>query len=567
MTDPALRYINNPGHKAPVTDMRAACSTDNAIVTETILAVLADGGNAADAAIAGSMVQAAVQPFMTNHTGTVTFLYYHAATGSFHQLDSTGTLPAGVPLCRPVPQIATTWQGKNPPACCIPGFMPGMKAIHERFGTMGWARLTRDAIRWAEEGHPVSTFEYGVTSSGQDFLTYFPEGRDLFMPGGFYVPVGERFANRPLAETLRRVAEEGPDHMISGDWAKAFVAKGRELGWQITLDHMTAATLPRWIEPMRFAYRDHEIVSLAAPQQQGVYLAMVMGILDHLGIAEVAPGSAEHLFYMAHAMRYALWHCGYLGDPTISPYALDQLADPAFHAAAARMIKGLIPARDLSDHVRLTSRPGVAGPGIYTISSAPGRPSSAQPVKEPTGSCELAIVDAEGNWVQMMNTMQSGGIPAMVIGGVPMIGTHVSFAGISGIIDVKLAENARQRSVMGNTMIVKDGRPVLSLGSPGNVRFTVPQVISYLLDFGYAPYEAADAPRMNPFGEDGSITIEDRVSAETVRQLARWGVDTRALPAYDYHMGSYQMCFRDPATGTIGATADPRRCGVADGLR
>jgi gamma-glutamyltranspeptidase/glutathione hydrolase len=72
---------------------------------------------------------------------------------------------------------------------------------------------------------------------------------------------------------------------------------------------------------------------------------------------------------------------------------------------------------------------------------------------------------------------------------------------------------------------------------------------------------------MLPLAEDGSITVEDRVSAETIERLRSWGVTVRAVPQYDYHMGSFQICYRDAATGELGATADPRRCGVADGIR
>ena len=100
------KYIVNPGPKSAVRGLKAACSTDSAIVTETVLKVMSEGGNAVDAAIAGVLVQAAVEPFMTNHTGTVTFLYYEAATGKLYQLDSVGTFPEGLAPFRPVPANA-----------------------------------------------------------------------------------------------------------------------------------------------------------------------------------------------------------------------------------------------------------------------------------------------------------------------------------------------------------------------------------------------------------------------------------------------------------------------------
>jgi len=557
-TENLSRYIVNPGPKAAVTGLKAACSSDSAIVTETILKVMADGGNAADAAIAGCLVQAAVEPFMTNHTGTVTFLYYEAASGRTYQLDSVGTYPAGLPPFRPVPAMPHGYS-IAPPSACIPGFMPGLKEIHGRFGTKRWDYLCEDAIRWAEEGHLVSTFEYHFNDYGLDFITYFPEGRAFYMPTGYPPHVGERFGSKAMAETLRRVASEGPDYMITGGWADKFVAKANEMGWKIKKADMTA-TPPRWMEPLRFMHHEYEIVSLAPPQTQGIYCAMVLGILRHLGIRNVARGSAEHIFYMAHAMRYAQYHCGFSGDPqVVANYAIDTLLDDDFHKTAAKLIKGTVPKTDLSDHARLAAGSGAAHAGVPT-----GANSTS---KEPAGSCELAIVDAHGNWVQMMNTLQGGGIPGAVIGGVPMIGAHARFSQVSGMISAVIAPGARQRSVMGNTMVLMNGKPILSLGSPGNVHCTVPQVLTYLLDFDMDPYAAADAPRMLPLGEDCAVVIEDRISPEAIAGLARMGVTTRVTPPYDIPMGSFAMCFKDARTGELGTTADPRRCGVADGLR
>src|SRR5262252_6696434 len=103
MATESSRYIVNPGPKKPVTGLKAAVTTDSAIVTETMVNVLRAGGNAADAGIAGAMVQAAVEPFMTNHAGLVTFLYYEAKSGCIYQLDSQGAHPSGLSPFKPVP--------------------------------------------------------------------------------------------------------------------------------------------------------------------------------------------------------------------------------------------------------------------------------------------------------------------------------------------------------------------------------------------------------------------------------------------------------------------------------
>jgi gamma-glutamyltranspeptidase/glutathione hydrolase len=556
-------YIVNPGPKSAVTGLKAAASTDNAIVTETILKVLKSGGNAVDGAIAGCLVQAAVEPFMTNHTGTVTFLYYEAKTGQFHQLDSAGYLPSGLAPFKPVPPMPAGYAA-SPPSACIPGYMPGLKAIHERFASKPWAELCSDAIRWAEDGHPVSSFEYYVNTWGADFTTYFPEGRAFYRPDGHFTPVGHRFRPPGMAETLRKVAENGPDHMITGEWARAFVAKANEMDWKITLDHMTE-TPARWVEPLRFPHRDHEIVSLSIPQQQGPYIALTLGILRALGFESVEPESAEHFFYLAHALRLAQIHCGFLTDSVLADAAVDVLTDTDHHERLARLIKGLKPKIDISEHTKLVSRPGiVSGLGIYGATGRPTRGRSE--AKQPTGSCELAIVDAEGNWVQMMNTLQSGGIPGMVIEGIPMVGCHATFGGLTAPIDGRVVKGARLRQCIGNTFVLKDGKPVLSLGSPGNVHCTVPQVLTYLLEFDYAPNDAIAAPRLLPINDDSSVLLEDRLSDRTLDGLASMGVNVKVSEEWDFHMGSFAVCYREEG-GSIGAVADPRRCAVADGLR
>lgn len=558
---PDFDYIVNPGTQRPVTGLSAAASSDNAIVTETMLRVMREGGNAADAGIAGALVQAAVEPFMTNHTGTVTFLCYEAATGELHQLDSAGYLPSGLAPFRTVPQMPTGYAA-YPPVACIPGFMPGLKAIHARFASQPWQRLCEDAVRWADDGHPVSSFEYFVNQWGADFTTHLPEGRAFYRPDGHMVPVGHRFRPPGMAETLRRVADEGPDYMITGAWAERFVAKANEMGWAIRLDHMTENPA-RWIKPFRFPHGAYEVASLNVPQQQGAYLALTLGVLRELGINDVAPESAEHYFYLAHALRLAQLHCGFFIDDSISDPPHEVVLDPDHHRRLARLVKGLVPRVDLSEHVRLTA--SMAGPGgIYAGAGKPTRARSDS--RQPTGSCELSIVDRHGNWVQMMNTLQSGGIPGMVIDGIPMVGAHATFGGLSTAIDTRITKGCRSRQPIGNTLVLREGVPVLSLGSPGNVHCTVPQVITYWSEFGYSAFDSAAAPRLLPIAEDGSILIEDRLSDSTIKGLYALGVNVKVSEAWDFHMGSFQMCHR-ATDGSLTAIADPRRCGVADGLR
>lgn len=564
MTLELSAYIRNPGPKGPVTGLKAAVTTDSAIVTETMVNVLKAGGNAADAGIAGAMVQAAVEPFMTNHAGLVTFLYYEARTGNVHQLDSLGAHPSGLAPFRPVPAGNGPY-AFMPPSGIIPGFIPGLKAIHERFGSKPWTELCQDAVTWAEQGHAVSSFEYGLNIWGEKFITYFPEGRDFYQPNGRFPHVGEIFVPKGLAETLRGVAAD-PNYMITGPWAEAFVKKANDMGWRITPDHMIE-TPPRWVEPIRFSYNEFEIVLLGPPQAQGFFTGVALGVLKHLGIRDMEPGSAEHWWAMGHALRQGQRHWEYAQDEQVYDVPRDAVLDDGYHAHLAKLVRGSRPKIDLSGHIKLSGDGDGTSPYLGFLGSA-GKPRlMKQDEQQPTGSCEIAVVDAEGNWVQMMDTLQGSGIPGQVIGGVPMVGSHATFGHLQSQMDATLVKGAKARCIIGNALVLKDGKPVFSAGSPGNIFCTLPQVLTYLLDFKFHPHAAVDAPRMLPMSEGRAVVIEDRLREGVVEDLHKLGVRVGVVAGYDYHMGSYSVIARDEATDTLTAIADPRRCAVADGLR
>jgi gamma-glutamyltranspeptidase/glutathione hydrolase len=549
------------GPKPVVKGKKAVCASQHPVVTETMLQVMKDGGNAADAAVAGCLVQATVQLEMTNHTGTVEFLYWEAKTGKAYMLNSSGTLVPGLPAFRPIPSGLGVLNpfGAVPPMACIPGFMPGIGEIHKRFGTKSWSSLCQPAVRWAEEGHRVSSFEYAVLSEELPLYTYFQAGRELFTPDGFVPQVGDVFRNPKLAKTLAKLAADGPEYFTKGAWAQHFVDEANRLGWPIKMQHMTAIP-PRWQEPLRYEHNGYEILQLSPPERQGVYTALVLGILGHLGYKSMGhyAESAESLYYMAHALRRAEFETGYLHDPHVFDVPVDLWLSNDYQKAAAEVLKRSRPKVDLTDHVRLTSgNPALIAAGIPT-----GAPDKAPAYK---GSCELSIVDPQGNWVQMMNTLQSGGIPGAVVDGVPMVGSHAAFS-MPAAISGWLTGGGRIKSVIGNTIVLKNGKPVLSLGTPGNVHCTIPQVLSSIIDHGMDPYEASTLPRMLPLRDDYVLEIESRVPPQVFKDLTKMGIKVRALEMHDYHMGSFQISWRDEKTGLLNGSADPRRAGKADGF-
>ena len=543
------------GPKGVVTGASAVASSQHPIVTDTMLEVLRGGGNAIDAAIAGCIVQAVVQQEMTNHTGTVTMIYFDAATGETHELESMGTLVPDLAPFHPVPGGKGLYSplGTRGPCAVIPGFMPGMKAMYERFGSKPWADLVEPAVHWAEQGHEVSSFEHLVMAQTVDFFLYSPSGREHFLPGGHLPQVGDLWPRPELAKTMRQLAEQGPDYFITGDWAKAFVERANAMGWAITMDHMPGIPV-RWSKGLHWEHKGNTVVQQSTPERQGVFCAMVLGIINELGITEYGhySESPEALYFFAHALRRAAFETGMLNDPLTHADPTPTLMSREFHAAIASILKNSLPSVDLTKHVELTSGP-LAMRAAETSAS-----------KQPAGSCELTIVDADGNWVQMMNTLQSGGIPGEVVGGVCMVGSH-TMSSLASPIAGWFTGGGRMRSILSNTMVLRDGKPWVSLGSPGNVHCTVPQVLSNILDYGMAPYDADDAPRMLPYEDGHSISIEARYAESMPAGLAKLGVVLNPLPTYDYHMGTYQMAWREDA-GTLGACTGPRRAGKAAAL-
>ncbi|WP_237105132.1 gamma-glutamyltransferase [Nonomuraea sp. MG754425] len=541
------------GPKDVATGRQAMVSSQNVAVTDLMLDVLRQGGNAVDAAIAGSMLQATVSQEMTNHAGTVTVLFYEAATGQVHELNSCGTIVPDLPPFRQVPVGRGFYAVPPGPFAVVPGFMPGVKELYSRFGTRPWASLVEPAAAAAREGHVVSSFEHYVAADMHPYFSFTPSGRRHFAPGGRVPQVGERWAKPELAVTLDRLAKEGPDDFLTGQWARDFVTRANEVGWHITLAHMTAVP-PRWGEGTRFRHGEHEIVQLSPPQMQALFCGIVLGILRELDVAGMGhyAESAESAYYLAHALRRAKIDIGHVNDPRVFEDPTEVLLDPDYHRTLARLLRRSRPRTNLSGHIEVTSGPA----HLLAPYTAP----------EYTDSCEISVVDPHGNWLQMMNTMSCSGIPGEVVGGVPMTGCQ-------GTTSLNAAHNisgwftggGHVRSVIGNTLVLKDGAPVLALGTPGKVDATIPQVLSNILDFGMSPEQAEAAPLMMPLGDDYSLRVESRLPDDVVGGLHALGIRVDPLDAFNWHMGSFEMSWTD-ADGTLHGSSGRRREGKSAGF-
>jgi gamma-glutamyltranspeptidase/glutathione hydrolase len=542
--------VPRQGQKRVAIGEKAMASSSHPAVTAVMLDVMRAGGNAVDAAVAGSLVQPVYEVHMTNHAGTVAFLYWDASSGRSYFMDACAELPRELGPFTPNPYSSSS-------AACIPGFIPGLADMLEKFGSKTWSELCEPAVKAARDGIIVTPWQYGYLHQTLNYRTYYPSGRDFFTPDGFLTTAGETWKTPALARTLERLMVEGPEYFTKGGWAKRFVEEGNNLGWEVRLEDV-ASYEPEWLQPLSFEHGDDTIIGMPPPQRGGLYTALIMGILSCFNLRERGhyTESAESLKLIAWALARAHGERGLMHDPEFYNIPVDVLLSKEYHKQLAALYPGVKPKIDLSPWMRLNLSKSVLHAGLGGQD------------RRPHDSCELSVVDPQGNWVQMMNTGNGGGIPGLVVDGVECGGTVVSTGDVTGTgrFGVVVEPGARTRHAIASTLLLRDGSPWLGVGSPGDCIFTVPETLVNILEYGLDPYSAVDAPRFWPLGEDGSLEIENRIPQAVVDGLLRLGVVVRPAGTYDWRMGSMQMVYRNLETGGLGGVADPRRLGVAEGF-
>jgi gamma-glutamyltranspeptidase/glutathione hydrolase len=544
------------GPKSVATGKHAMASTQHPIITKAILKVLKNGGNAFDAAISASILQCVIQPHMSCYSGTVDFLCWDESSGRAHYLNSVAEFPDGLSPFKPNPNSNL--------AAAVPGFMPGLATLANKFGTMPWSNYVQPAIEAAKKGVIMTSFMYSILANSRAF-TYFPSARDFFYPNGFLVPVGARWKMPETAETLRHLSENGPDYFTKGAWAEHFVKKSNEIGWPITLKHLTLYE-PRWIEPLRFNFQGYEMLGNPPPQMGGLTVSYFLGVLEEFNLKRLGHYSkSARTLVLAAQMFYRVW-CEldpFIQDPLSYNVPSEIYQSKEYQRLVAEILRNSDPVVDLTENMRLRTNPA-------------SRVASGMLTTSEVNSCHNCIVDKEGNWITMMHTGNGGGVPGMVVDGVPSQGgsNNAVYAG----------PGRRIRSHINPILVLQDGSPYMVLGSPGDVAHNVPTVLLNIFGFGMDPYAAIDAPRFHPtpistgaLGAGGVVSvqgqrerwtldIENRISNGVLNGLAKLGIEIKSLGKYNWHLGSMQLIWKEEKTGLLKGATDPRRLGHAEGF-
>lgn len=456
------------------------------LATEIGVDILKRGGSAIDAAVAVGYTLAVVYPaagnlggggFMTIRFADArrTFLDFRerapqAASRDMY-LDKNGNVVKGL--------STNGWL-----AVGVPGTVSGLEYARKKYGTMTRAALIEPAIKLAEDGFTLDQGDVDMLASETEDLRKFPATGKIFLNKGQPFEAGQRLVQLDLADTLRLIGRHGVDGFYRGKTAAAIVKASRAGGGIIEQEDL-ANYKTRELSPLECDYRGLHVISAPPPSSGGVAICEMLNILEGYPLRELGWGSAQALHYEIEAMRHAyVDRNSLLGDPGFTNIPVGQLIDKTYAAKVRDTIK-----QDKAG-ISVDIRPG-------------GAPH------EGSNTTHFSIIDNAGNAVSLTYTLNDWfGAKVVAAGtGVLMNDEMDDFTPNPGKIDngvVQADANAiaprkAPRSSMSPTIITKDGKPVLILGTPGGSRIitAVLQTILNVVDFQMNIQEAVDAPRIH----------------------------------------------------------------------
>lgn len=540
------------GPKPAVAARTAMASANHPLVTRAMAQVMRKGGNALDAGLVAVAMQPVVEPQMVTLAGGMSILYYDAKAGKYHYLDAELDHTAkNAPVAgswTEYTSIASRIGETSGVRIGVPGTVAGMKAAADRFGTLKWADYFQPAIKVAEQGFPMYSFLYGeMAEAAQGRLSAYPSGREEFLPDGYVPPVGTTVKRPRLAATMRKLAAQGPAYFYTGEWARNFVDATQRTGGSLTLQDMADYKI-RWEEPTRSTYRGYEIVSAPPPSTAGTLISMILNILEPIDL-EALPHysqSAESFARIRQAFAFAESATdSFIKDPLAFDVPLQTLLSKEYAALLTAQINGSSPKAGVSARA--------PQPGAEIAAKFDGQD------RHSTDTDHVVAVDKDGNMVSITHTVYGSTFATGLV--VDGVGVN-SGNGFPGTGD---GPGRRVISPFPPTIVARNGKPQLVLGSPGLSSRAVALTLINYLGYGMPLEQAVDAPRFQGSQAGLPTVIEARVTEQVRADLkSRYGVNVRPTAPYNWHLGSIHAIERRP-DGTLLGVADPRRSGLAAG--
>jgi gamma-glutamyltranspeptidase/glutathione hydrolase len=499
-----------------------------------------------DAAIAANAAVGVVWPHMCGVGGDLFLLVYWARSGELVGLDASGRSPAGASVERARAMGHQEMPLRGGMSITVPGAVDGWITALERFGSRELGHLLGPAIRYAEQGFPISGWLAYAIADRLPVLHECPAALEVYAPGGRLPRPADRLANLDLAHTLRGIAERGRDAFYAGETAARIARAVRESGGVMDEDDL-AAQRSDWVKPLCATYRGVQVAELP-PSTQGVTALQMFGLVDGFDVASAGHNSVEAIHWGVEAKRVAFADRDrYLADPAAMTVAPQRLLDPAY----LRQRRALIDDQRAAAPIP-AGTPAADGDTIY-----------------------LCAADRDDNVVSLIQSLfhafGSGVVAART-------GVVLHNRGGGFRLDPEHANALGPRKRPLHTLIpamaLRDGAPLLAFGARGanGQPQTQLQVLSNVLDFGMNPQEAVESPRWVHGGParhhpPDAVVLESRMPdlQRLVAGLQGRGHEVFVSDELDLGMGTAQMIQVDRERGVLMAGSDPRGDGAALG--
>ena len=506
-------------------------------------AILERGGNAVDAAVATAFAAAVAHPFSSGLGGGLFAVVHDGKSGETVTLDSRETAPVGASAAFYREHPGSTRMGKY--SVGVPGFLQGVWALHQRYGSLPWAELIEPAIALAENGVPVSIWHHNIVGYVTSTLEAFPETRRIQTIDGAAPPLGWRLKQKDLARTLRLVQQKGGQTLAIGELAKKI-----EQATEGALTELDLARYePKWRDPVTGNYRGYEIFAMPPPSSGGVLLIEMLNVLQRFDLAALGAGSSDYIHQVAGTMKLAFAdRARYLGDPDFSDVPVAKLTSMAY-------------ADELAARLRPDGQPEV------------GASPAAPP--DDSGTTQISVMDRSGNAVsvtQSINTLFGSKITVPGTGVV--LNNHMDDFSIDsdtpnlweavGAGANAIAPGKRPLSSMTPLIVVRDGRPVMALGSPMGTMIisAVLQALLNTIDFGFDAQRAVMAPRFHHQWQPDTLFLEPDFPRDVRERLESLGYVLGERPM----IGAAELARYDTASCYFWGGADGRRDSAAAGV-
>lgn len=516
--------------------------------------VLAAGGTAADALVAVQTVLGLVEPQSSGLGGGAFLVWYDAASGALTTLDGRETAPLAA--------TPTLFQDENGETLGFfdavvggrsvgtPGTPALLQMAHDKWGKADWAGLFDPAITLATDGFAVSPRLAGLVQSDAERLASDATAAAYFLPAGAPLQIGATLTNTAYADSLTAMATQGTSAIYTGEIADAIITAVQNApGNPGVLSHIDLSIYQVKERPAVCAtFRAHDVCGMGPPSSGALTVGQILGMLDGYNLS-AGPNDANVRRLMGDAARLAFADRGrYMADSDYVPMPTAGLVDPAYLADRAKLLEGDMALAEVS----------AGSPEFdHALNFA-----DDYPIDLPSTS-HVSIVDSYGNVASMTTTIENAFGSRMMVGGFMLNNelTDFSFRSHRDGVPVanRLEPGKRPRSSMAPTIVMKDGAPVLAIGSPGGSRIIgyVAEAIVAHIDWGMDVQQAVSVPHMvNRFGTYDLEEGTDAAALEGSLSAMGFEVGVRGL-----NSGLHAISIGD----TLLGGADPRREGIALG--